>query len=192
MLHQASILEYYSMVQYLKLVAFRQCTRSEAAIFAKKASQTKEHLDIVTSHRSTLTEAEYAFLARQRIARLATADANGHPTAVPVCFACDRERIYIALDEKPKSVSPYQLKRVRNIQARHEASLLLDHYSEDWSQLAYLVISGPAELIEPAHPLHAPALALLRVRYEQYHAMKLEELPMIVITIEKVSSWGRL
>ena len=55
------------------------------------------------------------YIASQRVARLATADAQGRPHVVPVCFAFDSERFYIPLDSKPKSVAPTRLKRVRNI-----------------------------------------------------------------------------
>lgn len=137
-----------------------------------------------------LTQREIAFINGQRVARLATSDAAGHPTAIPVCYACDGERFYIALDEKPKSVEARKLKRVRNIEARHEAALLIDQYTDDWSQLGYLLISGHAEIISPDHPLHAPALILLRDRYAQYRTMALETLPMIVITPQRMSIWG--
>lgn len=144
----------------------------------------------MNKYRATLTEREKAFIARQRVAHLATADARGHPTVVPVCYACDGERFFIALDEKPKRVEVRKLQRVRNIQARHEASLLIDQYADDWSQLGYVLIHGHAEIISPDHPLHAHALALVRERYVQYRAMALETLPVIVITPERISSWG--
>ena len=144
----------------------------------------------MAAKRASLTAQELAFIHSQRVARLATSDAAGHPTAVPVCFACDGERFFIALDEKPKSVDAHKLKRVRNIEARHEASLLFDQYSDDWSQLAYILIHGQAEIISPGHPLHARALALVRERYVQYRSMNLEELPVIVITTQQISAWG--
>ncbi len=53
--------------------------------------------------RTILTEAEIAFVHAQRVARLATADAEGHPHLVPVCYAFDGERFYTPLDEKPKA-----------------------------------------------------------------------------------------
>jgi len=139
---------------------------------------------------TTLSERERHFIDSQRVARLATADAAGHPSAVPVCYACDGERFFIALDEKPKSVDARKLKRVRNIEARPEASLLIDQYSDDWSQLGYVLIHGHAEIISPAHPLHPHALALVRARYIQYRSMHLEILPVIVITPQRISSWG--
>lgn len=140
--------------------------------------------------RNHLTEAESAFVYRQRVARLATADADGHPFVVPVCYAFDGQRFYTPLDEKPKSVEARRLKRVRNIEARHEASLLIDQYSDDWSQLAYVLIAGRAEIVPPGHALHGQALPLLRERYIQYRTMALETLPVIVITPERISAWG--
>lgn len=140
--------------------------------------------------RNTLSENEIAFIERQRVARLATADAEGHPTLVPVCYAFDRTYFYTPLDEKPKSIEARKLKRVRNIVARHEASLLIDQYADDWSQLGYVLIYGRADLLQPGHPLHTSALALLRTRYVQYQAMALEDLPVILLTPVRVSSWG--
>ena len=46
---------------------------------------------------------------------------------------------YIPLDEKPKKVDESKLRRVRNIEARHEASLLIDQYDDDWSRLGYVL-----------------------------------------------------
>lgn len=142
------------------------------------------------AERSTLTETETRFVHAQRVARMATADEEGHPYAIPVCYAFDGTHFYTPLDQKPKSVPGRQLRRVRNIEANHEAALLIDQYSDDWTQLGYVLIHGHAELIDPADSRHAPAIALLRTRYTQYLTMTLEELPVIVITPVKVVSWG--
>ena len=140
--------------------------------------------------RSTLLDSEIAFIQSQRVARLATSDADGHPHVVPVCFAFDGARFYIALDEKPKRVEPRHLRRVRNIEARHEAMLLFDRYDDDWSRLAFVQVYGHAGLLMPDAPDHPAALLLLRERYVQYRSMKLEEYPVIVITPGHVVSWG--
>lgn len=140
--------------------------------------------------RTSFTDIERTFVQQQRSARLATSDAEGHPSVVPICYAFDGQRFYTPLDEKPKSVAVRQLKRVRNIEARHEASLLIDQYSDDWAQLGYVLIYGRAEIVPPEHPLHAQALPLLRARYTQYMTMALEQLPVIVITPERIRSWG--
>src|SRR6478672_34068 len=97
-----------------------------------------------------------------RVARLATADASGRPYVVPVCFAWQGDHIYIALDEKPKSVAPTRLKRVRNILENPRVSFLLDHYDEDWSRLNYTLVSCTATLEEPGSPQHTAAIPLLR------------------------------
>lgn len=140
--------------------------------------------------RSVLTKAEITFVQAQRAARLATADGEGHPHAVPVCYAFDGERFFTPLDEKPKSVDVRKLRRVRNIEARHEAALLIDRYDDDWSRLGYVLVHGRADLLVPGDELHARAVALLRERYVQYRSMALESLPVIMIIPEKVSSWG--
>jgi PPOX class probable F420-dependent enzyme len=144
------------------------------------------------SKRTTLSEAERAFVQKQRAARLATADENGSPHLVPVCYAFDDTgmRFYTPLDQKPKRVSVTSLRRVRNIEARHEVALLIDQYDDDWSRLGYVLIQGRAELIEQDHEAHALALILLRARYVQYKTMALEQLPVIMITPESVVSWG--
>ena len=142
------------------------------------------------AHRTTLNAAEAAFVLKQRVARLATADENGNPHVIPVCYAFDGTRFYTPLDEKPKRVSGRQLRRVHNIEARPEVALVIDQYADDWSQLGYLLIHGRAELIEPTHELHRQALLLLRERYVQYRTMALEQYPVIVIIPQRISSWG--
>ena len=142
------------------------------------------------SQRSTLTEAETNFIHSQRAGRLATVDEQGTPYLVPICYAFDGIHFYSALDEKPKSVAGRKLRRVRNIEHNHKASLLIDRYDENWSQLGYVLIIGHAELIEPTHELHSHALQLLRERYSQYTTMALEQYLVIMLTPQQVTSWG--
>jgi PPOX class probable F420-dependent enzyme len=140
--------------------------------------------------RQALTETEAGFVRTQRVARLATADADGNPHVIPVCYAFDGVRFYTPLDEKPKRVAGSKLRRVRNISVRPQVALVIDHYDDDWSRLGYVLVQGRATLLTPAETLHAHALVLLRERYIQYQAMALEQYPVIVITPEHVSSWG--
>ena len=144
----------------------------------------------VMPDRMALNEIETRFVQRMRVARLATADEQGSPHLIPVCYAFDGTRFYIVLDEKPKRVPGTQLRRVRNIEARHEASLLVDQYDDDWSRLGYVLVHGQAELINADNEAHAHALKLLRARYIQYRAMMLETQPVITITPDRVVSWG--
>ncbi len=141
----------------------------------------------------TLSPEQAAFLVRRRVARLATAAATGEPHVVPVCFAyAPGSVVYIALDEKPKDVPPARLKRVRNILENPNVALVADRYSEDWSLLAFVMVRGRAELLEPGGEEHAGAVRLLRGKYHQYEKMRIEENPIIAIRPSRVSSWGAL
>jgi PPOX class probable F420-dependent enzyme len=124
------------------------------------------------------------------VARLATADGEGRPYVVPVCFAWDGERIYVALDDKPKSVAPARLKRVRNILANPNVALLVDHYSEDWRQLRYVLVTGTATLEAAGTERHAAAVALLRDKYPQYRTMAIEQQPVIVVEPSHTHTWS--
>jgi coenzyme F420-0:L-glutamate ligase / coenzyme F420-1:gamma-L-glutamate ligase len=139
-----------------------------------------------------LTPEQTAFLVRQRVARLATADASGEPHAIPVCFAYTPGAIYIALDEKPKEVPPRSLKRVRNMAENPNVVLTADRYAEDWDLLAYVMVRGRAELVDRHTDEHGPAIRLLRGKYHQYEAMRIEEQPVIAIRPERAVSWGAL
>src|SRR5881397_2797005 len=87
------------------------------------------------------------FLRTQRVGHLATVDARGRPLVVPFCFVYDGKAFYSSLDEKPKSVSPEKLKRVRNIRANPEVALVIDHYDENWSRLKFVLIRGRAKIL---------------------------------------------
>ena len=131
------------------------------------------------------------FIRNHRVARFATADADCQPAVVPFCYVLDGENIYSPVDEKPKRVAPAQLKRVRNIRANPKVSLVIDDYSEDWSKLGFVFITGRAEIISPEEsaPEHARAVALLREKYEQYRLMAIDERLIIKITIKSVRRW---
>ncbi|CAN5685188.1 hypothetical protein BH24ACT21_BH24ACT21_01440 [soil metagenome] len=146
----------------------------------------------MTPNQEVLSPEQTSFLVHQRVARLATADANGEPHAVPVCFAYRPGAIYIALDEKPKDVPPTRLKRIRNILENPKVALIADRYTENWSLLAFVMVRGTAELIEPETEEHAAAVRLLRGKYQQYERMKIDETPVIAIHPEKTASWGAL
>ena len=139
-----------------------------------------------------LSPRETAFLVRQRVARLATADAEGRPHNIPVCFACAPGEIYIALDEKPKDVPVTRLKRVRNILENPSVALVADRYAEDWSTLAFVMVRGKAGLLEPGTEEHGAAVRFLRGKYHQYERMRIENNPVISIRPEHAASWGAL
>ena len=135
-------------------------------------------------------------LTGTRRAVLATVRPNGAPRLVPITYAVDlsADVLYSALDEKPKSVAdPRRLARVSDIAARSQVCVLVDRWSEDWSQLAWLRVDGYARLLEPAEPTaaaeHAAAVARLRQRYAQYATHRLERAPLLRIAVERVRGW---
>ena len=140
----------------------------------------------------TFTDAQIAFIETQRAGRLATASADGQPHVIPVCYAREGASFYIALDAKPKRVAPTQLRRVRNILENPQVALVIDRYSDDWSELAYLLVRGPAVLLPPGDAEHARAIALLCERYSQYQAMPIDQQPVIAIRAASVVAWGAL
>jgi len=142
-----------------------------------------------------LTEHQRRFLDQGRVGHLATADANGAPHLIPVCYAVDgdgeaRETLYITVDEKPKR-QDMLLKRVRNILENPQAAFVVDRWDEDWSRLGWVMLHGPAEILD-AGAEHDRAQALLAARYPQYRAMKLADLPVIALRIARATGWGDL
>jgi PPOX class probable F420-dependent enzyme len=138
-----------------------------------------------------LSALERHFVDRQRVGRLATADASGAPHVVPVCFGLSQDRLYITIDQKPKRDRLQPLKRLSNIARNPQAAIVFDRYDEDWRRLAWVMVRGRAEVLT-AGVEHDRAQALLRSRYEQLAAMQIEELPVIAIQIDRVASWGDL
>ena len=104
------------------------------------------------------------YVRSRRVARLATADDGGAPYAVPICYAFDGERIYTAIDLKPKRVGVRELKRVRNILANPQVAVVIDDYSEEWSELAYVMVRGSARILEDGDDRERGE-AMLREKY---------------------------
>ncbi|MGH8246263.1 MAG: TIGR03668 family PPOX class F420-dependent oxidoreductase, partial [Gammaproteobacteria bacterium] len=132
-----------------------------------------------------------AFIASHRVARLATAGADGKPHVIPICYAFDGFCLYSAIDQKPKRVAGRRLKRTRNIIANPKVALLIDDYSEDWSRLAYVLIQGSAEILEAGEERHR-AEAMLRAKYAQYGALLEAGCLVLKIRPERVTGWGRI
>ena len=150
-----------------------------------------------------LTDDERVFLAEARRATLATISPEGRPRLVPICFVlgekadrAGRPLLYTPLDEKPKrSEDPRRLARVQDLLVLPQASILVDRWSEDWSQLAWLRAYGTGELLEPQpheREEHEAAVALLREKYRQYRDQAIEARPIIRIALEAALSWGQL
>ena len=157
------------------------------------ASRNTLHMPQYTTYmnRATFTEAELDFIARTRVGRLATADAAGQPHVIPVVFATDGRKLYTPVDAKPKRVAPSQLKRVRNLFENPKVAFIVDDYTEDWTQLAWVLVRGTGKTVEEGEA-HATGVRLLQEKYPQYEGMPLKARPLIVITPSHVTSWKAL
>ena len=131
------------------------------------------------------------FLDAHRVARLATADGAGRPHVVPVCYALDGDNLYFTIDEKPKRAGDARPKRLSNIDENPRVALVVDRYDEDWSRLGWVMLRGRAEVLE-AGAEHDRAQVLLRARYAQLKAMRIEHLPVVAVRIDRAIGWGNL
>jgi PPOX class probable F420-dependent enzyme len=135
------------------------------------------------------TQHQARLLTEARLGHLSTADSQGVPHVIPLCYAFDGRVIYSVLDQKPKRTALVELKRVRNIQSNPRVALVVDHYSEDWQNLWYLLVHGDALVLEPGRE-QAAAVGLLRQKYRQYQGMDIDRNPVIKIIPHRVVSWS--
>jgi PPOX class probable F420-dependent enzyme len=135
---------------------------------------------------------ERKYIERAPIGRLATADSEGRPHVVPICFALSDGHIVTPIDEKPQRVPPDDLRRSRDISENPRATLIVNHYSDDWSQLGWVQVRGTAAHCSSGDPSHSPGVTALKQKYEQYADHNLEDRPLIRIDPGSVRSWGRL
>jgi PPOX class probable F420-dependent enzyme len=121
------------------------------------------------------------------VLRLATAGADGRPHLVPCTFAVDgADRIVIGIDNKPKSSR--SLRRLENIAANPQVSLLADDYTDNWAELWWARADGIAA-IERSGPRQAGYWHQLRRKYPQYEGQVLDG-PVIVVDVLSWSGWA--
>jgi PPOX class probable F420-dependent enzyme len=86
-------------------------------------------------------------LRAARVAHLGLLDDRDRPRVLPVTFALAEGRIWSAIDAKPKRVPGEELARVRFLRRRPAAALTVDHYSDDWSELAWVQVLGEVRIV---------------------------------------------
>ena len=123
--------------------------------------------------------------AAARVARLATADGQGRPHLVPVVFALAGDRIYTAVDAKPKQGKG--LRRLANIAANPRVTVLVDGYAEDWSTLWWVRADGAARIVTGTDA--GTGIGALTARYPQYVAQPPPG-PVIAIDVDDWSYWS--
>ena len=120
------------------------------------------------------------------MARLATVSAGGRPHIVPITFALDADTVYTAVDDKPKRTS--RLRRLENIAANEQVSVLVADYQDDWSRLWWGRAEGVARIVAPGDPEHRHAVELLQRRYVQYRERPPAG-PAIAVAVLRWSGW---
>jgi PPOX class probable F420-dependent enzyme len=122
-----------------------------------------------------------------RVARLATINADSTADLVPITYVLiDDHTLVTAVDHKPKRTTA--LRRLDNVRARPDVTVLVDEYDDDWSQLWWVRLRGTAVVIEPGEPDHRGAVDPLVDKYEQYR----ERRPAgaaIVVTVTEWRAW---
>lgn len=105
-----------------------------------------------------------ALVEHSGVGRLGIVDDDGAPRVLPVTYALAGDALVTAVDHKRKDVPPERLARLRWLRARPRAVLTVDHYEEDWSQLAWVQALGAVAILDDA----PDAIAALTERYAQY------------------------
>ena len=120
-----------------------------------------------------------------KVARLATTDPDGRSHLVPIVFVLDGERLYSAVDAKPKRSR--RLRRVANARERSDVTVLVDHYEDDWGRLWWVSLRGRARVLDTGKEAER-ALQLLVEKYEQYRR-ELPGCPVLAVDILEWRSW---
>ena len=120
------------------------------------------------------------------MARIATLRRDGQPRVVPCCFALTGDRLYWAVDHKPKTTQ--QLGRLDDIAVHPAVSLVVDHYDDDWEHLWWVRMDGDARVVTDEAEREL-ALDLLAAKYPQYR----EHRPagaVVAVDIGRWQSWA--
>jgi PPOX class probable F420-dependent enzyme len=130
--------------------------------------------------------------AAARVARLATADANGRPHVVPVVFAVliegERSTVYSAVDAKPKRTMA--LRRLANVRVNPQVSLLVDHYDDaDWTALWWVRADGTGRVLQPEEHEAQFAVGQLTRRYPPYRPQPPSG-PVLAVNVTGWVSWS--
>lgn len=123
-------------------------------------------------------------LDRVRRGVMSTVEPDGTAHSVPVVFAVVGEEIVSPIDHKPKT--GVVMRRVRNLERDDRVTLLLDHYDEEWTRLAWLMVRGHATVDpNPSDDLNRA----LNARYRQYEPDERHD-ALVRIRPTKLSWWS--
>jgi PPOX class probable F420-dependent enzyme len=133
---------------------------------------------------ATLPPWASALLEDGRVGRLGFADADGHPRVLPITYAVVDGAVWSVIDQKPKR--PGEPARVGWLRDRPEAALVVDHYSDNWEELAWVQILGRVDVL--SNEDGAGALAALVDKYSQYRSAPPPG-PVLRLEVERALCW---
>ena len=124
------------------------------------------------------------FLALQRVAHVATADARGVPHVVPVCLVVENGRLYFASGKTGR--------KLRNMRANPHVAVSADDYTEAWGGLRGVVVQGTAR-VHARNPTFRRIRRRLYAKYPQYRTeATLGDTDSVVVEItpRRAHAWG--
>ncbi len=124
-------------------------------------------------------------LADARVGRFATTYPDGRPHQVPVTFTVLGSAVVHMIDHKPKTTN--RLQRLVNLESSARASLLVDHYEDNWDLLWWVRVDGPTSVMSGG-PEWEMARAALADKYSQYEDRPPRG-PAIILEIAHISRW---
>lgn len=130
-----------------------------------------------------LNKKEREMLDTARVARLATVDAHGLPHNVPICPLLENGKIYFGSDAGAK--------KTRNIAANPNVALVMDDYTEAWSNLHGILVHGRARKVD--RKTFRAIRRKIYAKYLQFESVApLEEGKAVIfeVTLRKKFSWG--
>jgi PPOX class probable F420-dependent enzyme len=128
-----------------------------------------------------LPDAPRAILESGRRGFFATVDQRGRPHVVPVVYALRGDELISPIDHKPKTGTI--MARVRHIETNPEASLVVDHWDEEWTRLGWVMVRGTARVETPDN---AESLV---ARYPQYTGESHPFDALVVLSPERILWW---
>ncbi len=135
-------------------------------------------------------------LATWPVARLATLNSDGSPHQIPIVFAWHDGCFWSPIDGKPKRTG--QLTRLDNVIANPIASLLVDEYDVDWTQLWWIRAKLDVTVIrlDEVNPetleQATQAIKKLEEKYPQYESTAVLREPATILSMRPtaIMSWS--
>ena len=128
-----------------------------------------------------LPEAIRQFVAAARVCRIASVRPTGEPHVIPVCPAFDGETtLYVDIGRRYTTAEA--------LRANPNVAVLIDHYSEDWSQLRGVLLRCRAEPIEGEE--RERAWQLIREKYPQWREIDWRPRLTLALRIYDWRQWG--